>query len=337
MLTRGLRVVAARIGLASNNPDLLAGREYLDPELQQAGPRIWSFLSALHGVEEVPFAGDLDGYIWAIDAEVDPPQVSVSIDRVVVTAPFGRLEAEVRERPSDRRYTLYGNAGLLSKYAYTLLEGRHRILSFHATAMYDQGRNELYIVVGTAGAGKTVLLLEGCLRRGYSVFATEMTHLGLDERGIVAYKGSLYDNIRLQTLRHDFRGAERQLGLESLATEGRGEAKLGVGFTAIETPRDVLVNPKLNLLFPHIEVAWPKPEVKDVARGGLLVRLLYENASEMICRPRIYYGCIPLSVIPYPDAERHRLGLVRRLVETATITQAKTILAGPRDCLAGVG
>src|SRR5205085_27390 len=162
--------------------------EYLDPDLQRARPRIWAFQSSLYGAEAIDFGPDLDGYIYALDAEVDPPQVSPAADRLLLVAPFGRLEAEIRDRPTYRRWTLYGN-------------------------------------------------------------------------------------IRLETLRSDFPGSEGRLGLEALATEAPGEAKLGVSFEPLQASRDMLINPKLNLLFPHVEVAWPRPEVKEVADRDALVRM----------------------------------------------------------------
>jgi len=69
--TRGLRIACATIGLASNNPSLLEQEAYFDPDLQEANPRIWSLLSSLHRVDDVPYGPDLDGYLTIVDRKKD--------------------------------------------------------------------------------------------------------------------------------------------------------------------------------------------------------------------------------------------------------------------------
>lgn len=333
---RGLQVVLARVGLLSNNPGILHMPAYLDPDIQENDPRIWSFLTSLHRARDIPFGPDMDGYIYVFDSPDAIPDISVTSNGLLITGDISGYERELDANPPAKRWTLFGNGGILSKYSYTLMEQHHGLLSFHATSMYDEGRNEMYVIVGPPGAGKTVMMLEGCLRRGYRIFATEMTHVNFTGEGATFYKGSLYDNIRTQTLASDYPEAQEVLGIKNMSPEKAGEAKIGVNFAPVQTRDDVIVNPRLNWLFPRIEAESSKAIFTDVKDRSTLVRMLYENASEMIVRPRIYYGRLALSLIDYPRSAQNRKSLCEQLVDGTVTSQAKSIFAGAKTCMSGV-
>ena len=334
---RGLKVVLARIGVLSNNPDLFQIMPaYLDPGLQESNVRIWSFLTSLHRAEEIPFEDGMDGYIHVLDSKDAPPSITGSFDHVFISGDISGYERQLEANPPMKRYTLFGNGGILAKFAYTVLERCYGMLSFHATSMYDEARNEMYVIVGPPGAGKTVMMLEGCLRRGYRIFATEMTHVNFTERGAAFYKGSLYDNIRVPTLVNDYPEAQDILGIRNMNPEKAGEAKIGVSFARVQTRDDVIYNPKMNWLFPRIEAQNSRAIFTDIKDRSTLVLKLYENASENIVRPRIYYGRMAISLIDYPHSAHHRMRLCQRLVEDVAISQAKSIYAGAKNCMQGV-
>lgn len=327
---RNVQVVQARIGLVSNSPALLRMDEYFSEERQEREPRLWSFLSALRRADELPSESPVDLELTIVDGPNVRPGLLWSPDRATISGDFTSWEQTI----ADRRYTLFGNAGFLSKVTYTTLERVYGILSFHAVSMYDPRADELYVVVGSAGAGKTVTMLEGCLRRGFRVFATEMTHVSVGADGPTFYKGSLYDNVRVANLK-DFPEAYEALGAPTDPPSG-GDPKLCLSFARIEAEPDVLVNPKVTFLFPRIESERQTAISSEITRRLDLVRLLYENASEMLLRPRIYYERLGVGPLPYPDMEAHRLHIVQQLVDRSNIRQARSILAGPRDSLAGV-
>ncbi len=68
------QVVLARLGVLSNNPEMVRRDEYLDPALQEREPRIWSLLSALHSARPAPFE-DLDASLILLDTEALPPDL----------------------------------------------------------------------------------------------------------------------------------------------------------------------------------------------------------------------------------------------------------------------
>jgi hypothetical protein len=330
LAVRRLQVVLARIGLSSNNPALLRLPRYLDPAAQEERPVIWSFLSALHGATDLPAAVEVDAWVHLLDSPELPPAALVTPERVLLVGDFSTWEREV----ADRRYTLFGNAGFLSKLSYATLERCYGVLSFHAVAMYDEARHRVYVVIGSAGAGKTVTMFEGTLRRGLRVFATEMTHVGFSDEGCVFYKGSLYDNVRAANL-SDFPEAAERLAIPPIDPASK-DPKVCLSFRPLEAAPDRLVDPEIVLLFPRIESERTTTIAADLNDRDALLKAVYENASEMILRPRVYYNRLGIGPIEYPGASQRRLELCRRLISETKVIQARTILAGPRDSLAGV-
>ena len=185
---RAIRIVHARLGLVSNNRDLLTRSEYFTDRVPQ------SLLTDYHRVDDVPWDGapsGVDAEIRIVDAPGLAPAIALEPDRVLAVGDWTALEAA----NSDRRYSLFGNLGFVFRYVIHALERHHDTWSFHASAMVDD-KGDLWLIPGGAGAGKTVFLLEG-LARGWTIFSTEMTHVRLTAGGYEFYKGSLFDNIRL--------------------------------------------------------------------------------------------------------------------------------------------
>ena len=203
--------------------------------------------------------------------------------------------------------------------------------------MYVPEQNELMLVVGGAGAGKTVFLMEG-LRRGYQIFSTEMTHLEFRGGDVVLHKGSLVDNIRLGTFVYDFPDVAAQIGLELPEVANVWAHKLAVDLASVAPAVDELVNPRLSLLFPKIESGRETAVVADVPPGPKLVKLLFDNASEKIGGTALLYDRIPLPGTDAPDIAAKRLAGMNRLVHdhAALIVRAKDILAGTHNCMTGL-
>ena len=193
MYKRAVKIVDARMGIVSNNEKLITEPRYFEGQVME------SLLTDIHSIEPIPFTEDLDSYFVVIDDPHVQPQVKVTDKVCTATGDFTRYEKEC----SDNRYSLFGNLGLFFKYLLVTLERYHNIYSFHASSMYSPSRNTLLLVVGGAGAGKTVFLLKG-LEDDWRIFSTEMTHFRFTDKGYEFYMGSLYDNIRLGNLIYDF-------------------------------------------------------------------------------------------------------------------------------------
>lgn len=325
---RAVRMLQARFGLVSNNRQLIS-----NPEFFESRAVIQSLVTNVHAVPEIPYAEPLDAHMYIIDLPQAPPSIRVGTDEVFAAADFSGLEAGC----SDRRCSLFGNLGLFFRFALALLERRYGVFSFHASAMYVPERNELLLVVGGAGAGKTVFLMEG-LRRGYQIFSTEMTHVEFRGGDVVLHKGSLVDNIRLGTFVYDFPDVAEQIGLELPEAENVWAHKLAVDLAQVAPAADKLVNPRLSLLFPKIESGRETAVVSDVKPGPKMVKLLFDNASEKIGGTALLYDRIPMPGADAPDIAAKRLDGMNRLVHDHgdLIVRAKDILAGTHNCMAGL-
>lgn len=324
---RAVRIVRARLGLTSNNRELIERSEYFADRVPQ------SLLTDYHRVQEIPW----DGTPGAVDAEVRvldvpglPPEIISGADGVVATGDWTALEAAA----SDRRYTLFGNLGFLFRYALHVLERQHAIWSFHASAMVDH-RGVLWLIPGGAGAGKTVFLLAG-LERGWTVFSTEMTHFRLTEGGYEFYKGALFDNVRLGTLVEDFPAVPGRLGLRLPPVPDPWGVKVALDLGHVQTPEDVLRDPPLRIVHPKVESGRARAVVTPIGRRERLVKLLFDSASEKHGSTVLLYDRLPLPSLDTADLARRRLAAMEALVDRARVEGAHSTLCGARTCLEGL-
>ena len=324
---RAIRIVHARLGLVSNNRELITRSEYFTDRVPQ------SLLTDYHRVDDLPWDGGpagVDAEIRIIDTPGLAPAIALEPDRVLAVGDWTALEAT----NSDRRYSLFGNLGFLFRYAIHALERHHDTWSFHASAMVDD-KGDLWLIPGGAGAGKTVFLLEG-LARGWTIFSTEMTHLRLTAGGYEFYKGSLFDNIRLGTLLYDFPAVLERLGTELPVSKDPWGSKIALDLGHVQTPSDVLVSPSLRIVNPKVESGRDRAVVTRLDRREKLVKLLFDNATEKHGNTVLLYDRIPVPSLDTPALMARRLGAMQALVDRATIKSARSTLCGARNCMEGL-
>jgi len=290
-----------------------------------------SLLTDYHKVEEIPWAEDLDAQLDVVDLPGAAPEITLGLYRVLAVGDWTALEAGA----SDRRYTLFGNLGFLFRYTIRVLEERHRIWSFHASAMVDEKTGELWLIPGGAGAGKTVFLLAG-LERGWTIFSTEMTHLRVSERGCEWFKGSLFDNVRVGTLLHDFPGVASRLGIGLPEVKDPWAHKIALDLRHVQTSRDALTNPQLRIVSPKVESGRERAIASPIDKREKLVKLLFDSATEKHGGSVLLYDCLPLTSLDTPELARERFEAMERLVRTAEIRMARTTLCGARNCMEGL-
>jgi len=327
LFKRTIQLSRATMRLLSNTRDLIYAPEYFQER------RVQSLLTDFHEVRDVDSDCEPDGTVIVCDVAGMLPSVQVSAALVVVVGDFARLEAEAK----DKRYTLFSNMGLLYRYSLATMERVHNVYSLHASAMYVPARNELVVVLGEAGAGKSVFLLQGILG-GYRVFATELLQFQRDGRDCVFLKGSLLDNLRLGTLVYDYPDAMRELGLSLRPTRDAWERKMTVDLGTFASSEDELRNPNLVLLFPHIESGVFDPTVHEIADKRSLTKMLFDSATAKIGGTTLLYECLPVGSFDTPELMAKRLGAVRGLLdeENRFTWRARRVLAAPRNCMEGL-
>ncbi len=323
--TRAIKILDATFGLVSNNEWLLHNPEFFSEYKMQC------LLTNVYRIDDIPFSPNLDAYLYIYDIPNVPPTMKVTDKAVFVAGPISELDAKM----ADRRYSIFGNLGLFFKYSMATLE-RHGIYSFHASAMYVPENHELIAVIGGPGAGKTVLILEG-LSRGYQIFTVEMLHFAFRDEGLVFYKGALMDNIRIGNLVHDFPKAAERLKAEIPKVDDVWGTKIALDFEPLAPKEDVLVNPKLTLLFPRIEAGRDPAIITDIAKRSKLKWMLFNNATEKIGGTNLFYEAVTCDTMDTPDLMAKRERAMERLVSGEfEILRAKNILAGTHNCMEGI-
>ncbi len=324
--TRGLRILGLTYGLGSNNGPFIHNPEFFEPGEIQSQITNWC------EIEHIPYGRGLDAYCHFFDDPTLPFDIEVDEQELYVQGDLSRLERKGR----DKRLFLLGNIGLFFRYALTVQE-RHGIYSLHASSIYKPENDELLVIVGKAGAGKTVYLLEG-LVRGYQIFSTEMTYFRVEQDRVVFFRGALMDNIRVGSFQYDFPEAAERLALTLPATDDPWEAKISVSMRAVTTEQAELANPKISFLFPHIETGYDYSIVHDVTSPRTLVRLLFDSISEKIGGTVLLHEELPVTGLDSPALARARWETVKQLVAAPhwQIKQARNILAGPKSCMEGI-
>jgi hypothetical protein len=321
MYKRAVKVAQARIGIVSNDEKLVTEPRYFEGQVLE------SLLTDIHSIQSIPYSEDLDAYFIAIDDPGVEPQVKVTEKILYATGDFSRYEKEC----SDNRYSLFGNLGLFFKYLLVTLERCHQVYSFHASSMYSPSRNTLLLVVGGAGAGKTVFLLKG-LEDDWQIFSTEMTHFRFTDQGYEFYMGSLFDNIRLGTLIYDFPDANKRLKVEIPKVPDIWGHKIAIDMGHIAA-RPSYLNPRVTVIDAKIESGRETPVVKTITRKEKIVKLLFDNATEKFGSPVILYDRIPVESLDTPDLMKRRLRTMTRFVEEVTLNPVKSVLAGAKNCM----
>jgi len=325
MFKRAVKIVEARIGLVSNNEKLITEARYFEGQVME------SLLTDIHSIEPIPFSDDLDSCFVVIDDPNIQPQVKITEKVCTATGDFSRYEKEC----SDNRYSLFGNLGLFFKYLLVTLERYHQIYSFHASSMYSPSRDTLLLVVGGAGAGKTVFLLKG-LEDDWKVFSTEMTHFRFTAKGYEFYRGSLYDNIRLGNLIYDFPKANEKLQVE--IPPGVADVwgyKIAIDMRHIAASPHYR-NPRVTVVDARIESGRDTPIVKTVTRQEKIVKILFDNATEKLGPTLVFYDVIPVESFDTPDLMRRRLEVMQRFVAEVKLNPVKSVLAGAKNCMEGI-
>ncbi len=324
MFKRAVKILHARMGILSNNEALINEPRYFEGQVME------SLLTDIHSVEKIPYADDLDAYLVVIDDPHVYPEIRVTDHVITAAGDFTRYEREC----SDNRYSLFGNLGLLFKILLMTLERRYNTWTFHASSMYSPSRKTLLLVVGGAGAGKTVFLLKG-LEDDWRIFSTEMTHVEFSPEGPVFYMGSLYDNIRLGNLIYDFPKAKDRLEVKLPDVADVWGHKIAIDMRHIAA-EPKYVNPRIQIIDAKIESGRENPIVKTVSRKEKIVKILFDNATEKFGNTVVLYDHIPVMSLDTPDLSRRRLEAMTRLVEVGKLNPVKSVLAGAKNCMEGL-
>lgn len=317
MCKTAVKILHATIGIQSNHEALL-------PHLTLE-TKIESLLTDFKTIEMIPYNLGLDGYI-TIEETAAPASYEIQDDRILFQGPFLRWQKQA----SDPRYTFWGNQGFLYRYTLYLLEKRHRTYNFHACALYDEDENDLYVIIGGAGSGKTVFLLSG-LEKGLKLFSTETVHAHIERGKIIWHMGSLVDNVRYGTLLYDF---PRFLpdGERPSSREAWGK-KIALDLSEYRTRKEIIEHPSsVHILFSRIERGFEKTILNPLRDKQKMAKGLFDNISQKLGETIILYDKMIVLGLDETERARDRFNAINELVNHDSVSQITSILSNPRDC-----
>ena len=317
MYKAGIKILEAKIGIESNREELLFHFP-LKTEVK-------SLLTDFKDVESIPYSADLDGYI-SVEESTEDPSFEFSGEKARFRGPFLNLTREA----SDLRFSLWGNQGFLYRYALYLLEKKHRIYNFHACALYQEKKDQMFVVIGGAGSGKTVYLLNG-LAKGLKLFSTETVHFRIEKDAVSWFMGSLVDNVRLGTLMYNFPQFLPKIETQEAGEEWQKKIALDLSpyktdFEELKTPRSIVI------LFPRIEEGRKGFHLNLIEDRRKAAKALFDNISQKIAENVILYDKIPVLGFDEKQMALARLKYANQLVHHKTITKIASVLSNPDDC-----
>lgn len=325
--TRGIEILGARFGLASNNRDLIYNPEFFEDQIVQ------SQRTNFYQLHQVPYDEGLDVQVTVIDNKELSPEVTEDERSLVLRGDISRLDREA----VDRRNTLFGNKGLFFRFCLRVLERDYCIYGLHSAGLLDTAKNRLLILAGPPGVGKTAILLSA-LRKGYRILSTEMLYFRFGENGCTFYKGALLDNVRVGSLTIDFPDVAEQLKLELPTVEDVWNSKITLDLSVVAPEEDELLNPDVLVLFPRIEGYRTDSVITEIRNTRKIQHQLFENASEKISASFLLYDVLPVGGLDSIQLMKARFDGIARFLSGSDFSflGAKTVLAGPQNCLEGI-
>ncbi|MBN1224963.1 MAG: hypothetical protein JXB23_17065, partial [Candidatus Aminicenantes bacterium] len=214
--------------------------------------------------------------------------------------------------------------GIFSSWVLRTLEEKRRIYTFHACALAKG--DELLLILGGAGAGKTVFILAG-LEMGWRIFSTEFVHFRLNG-GIEFLKGPVKDPVRLETLEYYFPWIVESLGVNLKKTVG---GKALVDLSRYQTEARSIKNPLITLVIPHVEEKREMLTKLVVEEEEFLLRKLFHNASDKIGTSTLLYGRLAVTGLDSSCLARMRKENIQNLLRCEFINKAVVWISGIKD------
>ena len=321
------RIAQASVRVRSNLRELVYIPEYVDHELQRRNHSVFHLSNGWGPSRVMPEDSPADATLHILqDSAREELEFFRDGEDYYLSGPV--LERE--KTAPDRRYTIYGTGGLLTKIMPAALEARN-VSCLHATSVYHPGTNHVMVFVGGPGAGKTILMLESCLRRGYRLVTTEYTHFETAGNGVRFYPGSVFDNVRAGNLVYNYTEYEKIWGKEILDSMPPGSnpwsTKVALDMTPLQPDQEVIVNPEVSLVFVKIEGQRDQAVVESLKPSSTLFQL-YLNAAELINRPRLFYGTLPVPSFDDEERAKRRFRIVTYFLNAARLRECTSLFAG---------
>lgn len=321
------RISQVNVKACSNREELVYTPDYVDHEKHRQAPRTYRLSNGWGETVVQPESAPVHATLYVYqDSDMPDLEFFWEEDEYFLAGPV--LERD-RTAP-DRRYTVYSTGGILTRIMPGILE-KEGFSCLHATSVYSPEKNHMMVFVGGPGAGKTILMLESTLRRGFRLMTTEYTHFRTTKDGVEFYIGSVFDNVRAGNLLYNYTEYEKIWGKKIMDTLPAGvdpwNAKVSLDMTPLLPDSGVIRNPRVSLVFVKIEGQRDTAVVTRLDRDAARFQL-YLNAAELISRPRLFFGCMPVPSLDTTERAWNRLKIVDDMLNTAELVECTSLFAG---------
>lgn len=321
------KVSQVNVKACSNVKELVFTDDYVNHELHAKQPKTYRLSNGWGETFVQPADSDVDAVLYVYqDSQMEELELFWEGTEYFLAGPVMERDATA----PDRRYTVYSTGGLLTRLMPGILESKG-FSCLHATSVYNPEKNHMMVFVGGPGAGKTILMLESTLRRGYRLMTTEYTHFRTEGDDVYFYTGSVFDNVRAGNLLYNYTEYEKIWGKEIMNSIPAGKdpwnAKVSLDMSPLLPDAPVIKNPKVSLVFVKIEGQRDSAVVTELSREESCFQL-YLNAAELISRPRLFFGCLPVPSFDNTERAKNRLAIVNKFLDTAELIECKSIFAG---------
>ena len=300
----GIKVCEAKIGISTNTPQLV-GRD-----------KFFWLDTNFYSIDDVPYEEANDSRVEIVD-RVGSPTIEAEGDMLRLIGPFSQLE----EESQDKRFSLFGNLGIFSSWTLKTLEEKHSIFTFHACALVKD--NIFLIVLGGAGAGKTVFILSS-LKKGWRLFSTEFVHFRVDD-DVHFFKGPVKDPVRVDTLVDHFPWVIEELGVNVADRVG---GKTIVDLSSYQTKEYLCKNPEVTLVIPHVEEKRQKVVQEDVEDRDAFLRTLFHNTSDKVGKSTLLYREFAIPGVDSVNLAQKRKDHIRDLLRSGVIKKSLFWVSG---------
>lgn len=208
------------------------------------------------------------------------------------------------------------NIAYLSKYLIEKQLGEMGMATCHSACVSKKG--QAILLLGDAGAGKTSIALNLCLKNGYSLISNDKTVIGIKGGSLYAFDGTKYLNLRYKSIKENlpqFIDLFGSTDIESWSEKIKVQAR-EIGIEECYQPTEIT-----GIIFLHVDNRESRLTVSpgDSRRNNFI---LYNNLTENIRASSSTFvdkKGHPVGYIPSYDSEsiyRKRIEIIKKINQT---------------------
>jgi len=295
MIRKAFSVYGAKIGVCS------------DIDLEFSKNFSYKFGPFVRELSYIPT--NMNATIYLIEDDLPLPHFSPLPNRLFCVGNFVGINCKYGDVHSIIRYVMYA-------YTLSALERFRRILSCHASAVYDPNRNTVLLFVGTAGSGKTSLLL-AAIKNGWKIVGNDLVAIEINEEYPLFYIGPANCPVKSHTL-EPYIDFFTQKGVQfdrHKVEQGDWLATDNLELSSLSVSQEVIRSPRVLLILPKIESSATCCSLLKVETYHKIREEIYEYATEKIRAESLMNYRFPVPSFDDQQTMYQRIGLVESFIK----------------------